>query len=205
MWLFGDYISMSHYFIYDNKLKSKEKYINYTINNIDFTFKSDLGVFSKDKIDLGSSTLVNYLLKESLSDDILDLGCGYGYIGIVLKKFNNNLNIDMVDINTKAIELTKDNLKLNNINNNAFISNGFININKKYNYILFNPPIKAGKDIIYKLIDDSYTHLLDNGYLYIVIRKNHGAISLKNKLDNTFNTCIISKKNKGYYILKAKK
>ena len=139
---------MSHYFINDNNLKHNKKIININYNNKEIKLYTDNGVFSKEHFDYGSKLLVNNFLKEEKSGRVLDLGCGYGIIGIILSQ-NKNLYIDMVDINNNAVNLTKENLKLNNIENaTSFVSNIYSEITNKYDYIITNPPIRAGKETI---------------------------------------------------------
>ena len=139
---------MSHYFINDNNLKHNKKLININYNNKEIKLYTDNGVFSKEHFDYGSKLLVNNFLKEEKSGRVLDLGCGYGVIGIILSQ-NKKLYIDMVDINNNAVNLTKENLKLNNIENaTSFVSNIYSEITNKYDYIITNPPIRAGKETI---------------------------------------------------------
>ena len=194
---------MSHYFINDDSVKSKKRIIKTIINGKEYEFISDNGVFSKDEIDYGSKALLNVLLKEELKGDLLDLGCGYGLIGIVLKNEYPELNIDMIDINLKAIELSKQNCKKNKTSNNVFESSGFENINKEYNLIITNPPIRAGKEVIYSFFENSFNTIKENGTLYVVMRKSHGAKSAMEKLSFLFGYCELLKKDKGYYIFRA--
>lgn len=105
-------------------------------------------MFSKDRFDYGTRVLLSSIDIDSLSGNVLDLGCGLGVVGIILGTFNRNINIDMIDVNERAISLTKDNLILNNVKADVFVSNVYDNVNKKYNYIITNPPIRAGKDVI---------------------------------------------------------
>ena len=196
---------MSHYFINDDSIKSKKRIIKTTINNKDYEFVSDNGVFSKDEIDYGSKALLNVLLKEDLKGDLLDLGCGYGLIGVVLKNEFPELNIDMIDINLRAIELSKQNCDINKVSNYVFESNGFEKINKGYNVIITNPPIRAGKEVVYSFFENSFDTIKKNGTLYVVMRKSHGAKSAMEKLNSLFNNCELIKKDKGFYIFKANK
>jgi 16S rRNA (guanine1207-N2)-methyltransferase len=110
----------------------------------------------------------------------------------------------MVDINQRAIELSLENVNYHNLNNvNCFLSNGFENINKTYDRIVINPPIRAGKEVIYKMFTDSVKHLNENGALYIVIKKSLGAPSAIKKLQELFNNVEVLKKDKGYFIIKS--
>ena len=194
---------MSHYFTNDNNLKSEKIVIEDKFNNKEYKFISDNGVFSKDELDYGSKALLNVLIKEDLKGSLLDLGCGYGFIGIVLKKEFDKLAIDMVDVNLRALELSKHNCNINNVDNNIFESDGFKNTKKKYNVIVTNPPIRAGKETIYEFFEEGYKNLEENGLLYVVMRKNHGAKSSIDKLNDIFGNCCLLKKDKGFYIFKS--
>ena len=195
---------MSHYFTNDN-LKSNIKKVLVKISGNTFTFNTDNGVFSKKGMDFGTRTLIETLLKENLYGDILDVGCGYGVIGIILSSFfNNEINsIDMIDVNLRAIHLTKMNIKENKVNNcNAFVSNVYDQIDKKYDFIITNPPIRAGKEIVYKILKDSRNYLKENGCLYYVINKEQGAISSIKEMEELADVKILEK-NKGFYIIKC--
>lgn len=196
---------MSHYFIKDPTLKNQEYNVKFKIKDFEFNLKSNNGVFSKKVLDEGSEILINYLLDYPLNGEILDLGCGYGPVGIVLKYFNNNVNVSMVDINEECIELTKINLNKYNLNNITYLSDGFNSITNNFDLIAFNPPIRIGKELIYKIYRDSFEHLNQNGEMFIVIRKDKGALSHKKYLETIFNQVDVVYKDKGYFIIKMKK
>ncbi len=195
---------MSHYFKNDKNLKSDIQFINYCFDHEDFKFKSDSGVFSKSEIDYGSIALLKVVAKQKLTNKVLDLGCGYGTIGIIIKRLHPMIDVDMVDINDKAIALSKENCSTNKCDNNVFVSNGFENIKEMYDFIITNPPIRTGKEVIYKMFEDSKQHLNVGGYLYLVIRKSHGANSAVNKLIEIYGNCEVVAKDKGFYILRSK-
>jgi len=194
---------MQHYFI--EKQHNKEDYFEFEDSILDmyFKFKSCDNIFSKDEIDEGTRTLLNTIFdKLDLRGNGLDLGCGYGVIGMSLIK-KLGVNCDMVDVNGTAVELTIHNLMLNGIRNgaNVFKSNGFENVNSTYDFIVTNPPIKTGKKLLFELMEGCFTHLNNQGTLTLVIRKDHGEESLKKKLTELFGNCEILKRNKGFYIL----
>lgn len=194
---------MQHYFI--EKQHSAEDFFEFEdeIADMKIKFRSCDSIFSKNSIDEGTRTLLDTVFsKLSLSGNGLDLGCGYGVIGIsVIKKLG--LNCDMVDVNGTAVDLSKHNLLLNGIRAgaNVFKSNGFENVTSNYDFILTNPPIKTGKTLLFSLMDGCFEHLNKGGTLTLVIRKSHGEESLKTKLVELFGNCEILKRNKGYYIL----
>jgi len=197
---------MSHYFKNDDSLKSEKRIIKYTIKSKNFELSSDLGVFSKNELDPGSKLLIENAIQDNIRGTLLDVGCGYGPIGITLSILCPITSIDFIDVNRRALNLTLENIKKYNINNfRVFESDGFEKIDSKYDYILMNPPIRAGKEIIFKMFEDSINYLNNEGVLMIVIRKDQGAPSAKNKLLSIFGNCETIDREKGYHILKCKK
>ena len=163
------------YFENNNNLKSELRKINYNYKDYNFSFYSDLGVFSKDKIDEGSKLLAEtYFLNGNKNISVLDVGCGIGFLGIIIAKIMNS-NVDMIDINDRALHLSKMNNKENKTDCNIFKSNIYECINKKYDCIITNPPIRAGKKVYLTIINDSFNHLNENGELWFVMRTNHGV------------------------------
>lgn len=195
---------MEHYFTNNENLKSEIRKINYNYGSFSFTFLSDLGVFSKDKIDYGSKVLVeNYLKHNHDNKKILDVGCGYGFIGIVLSKVTNSY-VEMVDVNKRAIHLTERNINENKVNAKAYMSDAYQNVKDKYDVIITNPPIRAGKEKVLEILNGSVEHLNSGGELWFVIRKDQGAKSIVKVLNKEL---IIenTEKSKGFYIFRAKK
>ena len=191
---------MSQYFDNDKNIKSERKLIKFNFNNKEFSIYSDNGVFSKDRFDYGTRVLLNSIDIDKLSGNVLDLGCGVGVVGLILGTINKNISIDMVDINERAINLTKNNLVLNNVKANVFVSDIYSNINNKYDFIITNPPIRAGKNVIREFLLGSYDYLKDDGTLYFVMRKDHGVKSMMEELSVKFNTSIVNK-DKGFYVV----
>lgn len=191
---------MSQYFDNDKNIKSERKLIKFNFNNKVFSIYSDNGVFSKDRFDYGTRVLLNSIDIDKLSGNVLDLGCGVGVVGLILGTINKNISIDMVDINERAINLTKNNLVLNNVKANVFVSDIYSNSNNKYDFIITNPPIRAGKNVIRGFLLGSYDYLKDDGTLYFVMRKDHGVKSMMEELSVKFNTSIVNK-DKGFYVV----
>ena len=194
---------MSHYFENDNNLVSEIKPFNISVNGSNFTFNTDNGVFSKGELDFGTYLLIKNVLKLDISGDILDLGCGYGAIGIILGRITNS-NIYMSDVNKRALHLTKMNAKKNGVSVNIIESDGYENIINKFDYVISNPPIRVGKKILYKLLLDTKDHLKDNGKLIIVVRKEQGALSLIKDMSNEYKVEVLDKE-KGFYIIELSK
>ena len=195
---------MSQYFDNDNNIKHNKKILEFYFNDKKYNVYSDNGVFSKDKFDYGTRLLLDSIDISKLSGNVLDLGCGMGVVGIILGTINKNINIDMVDINERALSLVRDNLTLNKVKANVFSSDVYSNIDKKYDYIITNPPIRAGKEVVRKFLLGGFDYLNDNGILYFVMRKDHGVKSMIKELENKYNVTIVNK-DKGFYILSLTK
>lgn len=195
---------MGHYFINDANLKNNPQSYETTLLNKKFIFYTDSGVFSKDRLDYGTRLLIENLPYNELHGKVLDVGCGYGPIGLAVAKLSNAF-VHMIDINIKAIELTKQNALVNGIKNIlAYNSDTYENVNEAFDFIVTNPPIRAGKKIVYKIIEEAKDHLNSDGELWFVIRKQQGAESLIKNINSLYIVEIIDR-SKGYYIIRAKK
>lgn len=195
---------MSQYFTNDNNLRSEYRNIIYKYEDYSFNFTSDLGVFSKDRVDFGSKLLVeNYFKYGTKKRNVLDVGCGYGFIGITISKIMDSY-VDMIDVNKRAVHLA--NLNINNLKANAlaFVSNIYSNIEKKYDVIISNPPIRAGKKVYMNIILDAINYLNDDGELWFVINKDQGAKSLIEKIKDVYNVNVLDK-DKGFFVILCKK
>lgn len=168
-----------------------------------FTFLTDSGVFSKKMVDYGSQVLLNTLDFEK-GKTLLDLGCGYGPLGISLAKVQG-VKPTMVDINNRAIDLAKQNGQKNGVEADIFQSNIYEKVNGTFDYIISNPPIRAGKQVVHTIISESINYLKVDGNLTIVIQKKQGAPSAKAKMEEVFGNVEILKRDKGYYILRSEK
>ena len=202
---------MNHYFSEKPEIKSEKRIIKYTIQNKKFEFITDNGVFSKSKVDFGTDLLLNEFLKKnrnlkSEGIKILDIGCGYGVVSVILKSFYPEASVTLSDVNERALELSEENLKKYNINGYEIIkSNAFEKIEGKFDMILSNPPIRAGKDTIFKIYTEAYEHLNKDGEFYCVIQTKHGAKSTQKKLMEIFKNCDTVTIDGGYRIFLSKK
>lgn len=133
------------------------------------------------------------------------MGCGYGTLGIVIKKLYPSCSVVSVDINPRAVELTQINSQQNGTTITAYLSNGFESVKEQFDCIVTNPPIRAGKTVIYQMFTDAYEHLHAGGRLIVVIRKKQGAESAVKKINEIFSNCEILTRDKGYWILSSKK
>ena len=161
---------------------------------------TDNGVFNKKGLDFGTRVLLENLDFES-KNSFLDVGCGCGPIGFFLL-LNGKSKVDMIDVNNRAINLTKMGLKKNHLSANVFNSDAYENVTDSYDMIITNPPIHCGKDKVYEIIRESINHLNNNGELWVIIRKDQGAKSMINDNSDLFNFEIVDK-IKGFWIVKG--
>ena len=197
---------MSHYYQNDPLLASKEDIISFEIAGIKISLYSDNGVFSKGKLDEGTRILLKSVLSLPLEGKILDLGCAIGTIGLtILKKFDN-VSVTCSDVNLRALELAKHNAVMLGVDQriNIVESDVFSNIDEKeFDYIITNPPIRAGKKITYKMYEESIKHLKSGGSLFVVIRKAQGASSASKYIKEIFGNIVLVNREKGYHIYQA--
>lgn len=167
-------------------------------------FKTDRGVFSKNGIDYGSRVLLENYQPEG-AKTLLDVGCGYGTLGLTLaKKFD--LSVTMVDVNSRALDLCRQNAIDNAVSNAEIeLSNIYEAVSEKYDAIISNPPIRAGKEVVHEILTGAFDYLNDGGHLTIVIQKKQGAPSAQRKMEEVFGNCQLVARDKGYFILRSYK
>ena len=183
---------MTHYYTDNNDLPSKQREFDYYFDNETFRFTTDNGVLSKKNIDYGSYLLIKNVYLRNLGSSLLDLGSGYGPIGIIIKHFNPELDVEMVDVNSRAIELAVLNCERNKVNIKVHLCEDILSLDHSFDTISLNPPIRAGKAIIYGLYEKASKKLNDGGHLYVVIRKAQGAPSSISKLETLFKISLSS-------------
>ena len=197
---------MSHYYETDNNLKSNKRFVTYTFKGNVIKYNADNGVFSKDRVDFGTNVLLNALPNIEDGKKVLDVGCGYGVIGIALAKSNPKIIVEMIDVNERAVNLVKENIKLNGLKNaNAYLSNLYENVNDSFDYIISNPPIRAGKDVVHGVVVNGYDHLNTGGVVIVVIQKKQGAPSLEKKMEEIYGNVETLDKKNGYFVLLSRK
>lgn len=192
---------MSHYFENDHTVKSKEFEYQTQIKEIPLFFTSDNGVFSKNNLDFGTRSLLENI--PLVYGSVLDLGCGYGPIGIYLKK-KYDCSVDMVDINLRSLALASKNALRNGVDVCVFESNAYEKIVKQYDFIVTNPPIRVGKKILFNILIGAKEHLKTGGELWFVMHKDQGAKSCFQMLSQYYEMTLV-KKNKGFYVICARK
>ena len=198
---------MSHYFQDDPNLASNIKKISFEVRGITMELLTDNGVFSKSKVDEGSLAFLKVILPLDLGNNILDLGCGYGTIGLTLAIAKKEARVTLADINTRALAMCKRNADAYNLGQRVTIlqSDIYEKIEGPYDSIVVNPPIRAGKKVTYAMYEGAKQYLIDGGSLFIVIRKAQGAESASKYIESLLGNITLLKRDKGYYIYQAVK
>ncbi|MBR4235115.1 MAG: class I SAM-dependent methyltransferase [Clostridia bacterium] len=187
-----------HYYTSAPESQSRRRSFTADFRGEAYTFIYDNGVFSKGEIDEGTALLISSA--QDIHGRVLDLGCGWGPVGVILARTNPQASVLMTDINERAVALAEENARINGAENaRALLSDGFQNISGEFDAILTNPPIRAGKQVIYRLFDEALAHLAPEGRLYIVIRRQQGAESALKYLQKA-NARVVNKK-KGFMII----
>ena len=198
---------MSHYFDENPTLESNIKEIKFSLYGQNYAYYTDNGVFSKSRVDEGSYILLKVLLPLHLTGRILDLGCGYGPIGLTIAQNSKEARVDLADINSRALALASKSGERLNLNDRVTFlhSDIFEKIEGPYDSIVVNPPIRAGKVVTYRMYEESKQYLIDGGSLYVVIRRKQGAESALKYIETVFENVSVLHKEKGYWIIKATK
>lgn len=199
---------MEHYFI--EKEHKKDDYFQFDWNFLgqNYKFLSCDDVFSKNTVDYGTYVLLKTIKKcVDLRGNVLDIGCGYGAIGIVLAKNFESAKFMLSDINGTAVELAQNNVKLNATKNikSTIKSDAYQNIDEMFDFVISNPPIKAGKKVLLGILLGAYDKLNEGGKLIFVIKKKFGADGIKKRLSEVFAKVEVLERDSGYYILQATK
>ena len=191
-----------HYYSENPNIAHDEKEVIYEVMGNEFRCVTDAGVFSRDGLDMGTRVMLEAL--PELYGRVLDLGCGWGPVGLAVGKKYPETKIVMTDINQRAVETAAKNLRANGVSNAETLQgDGYENISGKFDYILLNPPIRTGKSAIYGMFSDARAYLNDGGELYIVIRKQQGAESAEKYLNTIFGDVERVAREKGYWVLRC--
>ncbi|WP_201716414.1 class I SAM-dependent methyltransferase [Rossellomorea arthrocnemi] len=197
----------NHYYSHNPDVESNPQTITFELRGHTFRFKTDQGVFSKKEVDFGSRALIEAFEIPAVKGALLDVGCGYGPIGLSLAKDLVDRKVHMIDVNERALSLAEENAKENKVQNvSIYQSDRYASVfEKEFAAILTNPPIRAGKETVHSILENSYDHLTELGELWVVIQKKQGAPSAMDKMEKLFSNVEIVTRKKGYYILKSVK
>lgn len=195
-----------HYFSRRPGSSHTERMISCNLRGKDYGFVTDASTFSKGKIDAGTRLLIKYM-KVGPTDTVLDLGCGYGPIGIVAASLAGNGRSCMVDINERSADLAERNARLNRISNVEVRHGDMFGPfgGMLFDVILTNPPISAGKRVVLAFISGSHEHLKQGGRFYLVARTRQGAKTLKEKMGETFGNAEYVSMHGGYRLIMSEK
>ncbi len=193
-----------HYYTKNPTSKLKPREIKVILRGEDFIFHTGSGIFSPDRVDKGTKLLIEKAEVKS-GDSILDLGCGYGAVGISIGKTVPKTKIILSDINERAVLLTNKNLKANQVKGKARSSDCFENIKDKFDVILLNPPQTAGKKLCFKMIEESKQFLKNGGNLQLVARHQKGGKTLSQKMEEVFDNIRVVSRGSGYRIYLSEK
>ena len=165
-------------------------------------FDTDAGVFSKQHVDPGSELLCK-ALPDTLSGRVLDMGCGWGAMTIMTLARFPKAQVTMADVNERALALAVSNVAKNRMEAAAILSDGFEKVEGEFDAVITNPPIRAGKAVIYKMFEDAKEHLVSGGALYLVIRKQQGAPSALKFLKELYGKAEVIERDGGYWIIEC--
>ena len=192
-----------HYYTREPRSESRPAECTFTYRGNSLVFQTDAGVFSRGEVDTGTGLLLG-ALPEQMNGEILDLGCGWGVIGISVAKAWPETRVTLADVNLRALELSRENAKRNRADVICAESDGFSAFaGKTFDAVITNPPIRAGKQVIYTMFSDAADHLAPEGALYLVIRKQQGAESCIRYLRSVFADVEKLDRSGGFWVLRA--
>ena len=192
-----------HYYTVNPNSAHDVRRVKFSVLGNELMFDTDAGVFSRDGLDVGSKVLMEAL--PELHGRVLDLGCGWGAVGVSIKKRWPEIDLVMTDVNQRAADLSKSNLALNRVSAQVLQGDGFENVEGKFDFVITNPPIRAGKQAIYGMFADAREHLNDGGELYMVIRKQQGAPSALKYLSEIYSESEVVEKEAGFWVIRSVK
>ena len=192
-----------HYYTREPKSESRPADCEYEYRGEKLKFRTDAGVFSRGEVDTGTRLLLE-ALPEEMRGEILDLGCGWGVIGISIARKWPETHVTMADVNLRALELSRENARKNRAEVDCVESDGMAALmDRTFDAVVTNPPIRAGKQVIYQMFADAAECLKPGGALYLVIRKQQGAESCLKYLQTIYESVEKLDRSGGFWVLKA--
>lgn len=194
----------NHYYTNKPDVRHDEQTFTFELRGASFRFVTDAGVFSRERIDFGSVLLIE-TMQIPADARVLDVGCGYGPIGLAAAKLAAQGSVTMIDINERAVALARRNAEMNGIHNATIeVSDLYEKVkDQQFDVILTNPPIRAGKETVHRIFTEGYERLADGGEIWVVIQKKQGAPSAWKKLEETYREVEEIERSKGYCIYRA--
>ena len=191
-----------HYYTNNPTSEHEERSFRAVFAGRVLAFDTDAGVFSKQHVDPGSELLCK-ALPDTLSGRVLDMGCGWGAMTVMTLARFPKAQVTMADVNERALSLAVSNVAKNHMEATAILSDGFEKIEGEFDAVITNPPIRAGKAVIYKMFEDAKAHLVFGGALYLVIRKQQGAPSALKFLKELYGKAEVIERDGGYWIIEC--
>ena len=192
-----------HYYTAEPSSDHRPGEVRFSYGGRELVFATDSGVFSRRELDRGTEVLLT-ALPQSIEGPVLDMGCGYGTIGVAVGARWPGLSVTMADVNRRACDLARENARRNGVHAEVLESDGYAAlVERRFATILQNPPIRAGKAVIYRMFADGAKSLLPGGKLYLVIRKQQGAPSAMSYLATLFAEVAAVEKKSGYWVLRC--
>ena len=188
-----------YYYTHTPNSEHEERHFTSVFMGKTLAFETDAGVFSKQHIDPGSEILCKSL--PELHGRVLDMGCGWGAMTVMALARFPALDVTMADVNERALDLAVRNVQKNGMQAKAVLSDGFERVEGEFDAVMTNPPIRAGKAVIYRMFEDAKAHLAEGGRLFLVIRKQQGAPSAQKYLSTLFGQVELLARDAGYWIL----
>ncbi len=194
------------YFAGKPKSRRRPAEIQIAVRGQSFTFRTDAGVFSRKEIDRGTELLLT-ALEVGPCELILDLGCGYGTLGIVAARLSPGGHVILTDVNERAVALVRKNIAANRIAN-AEVRLGDLYEPVRgmaFDHIVCNPPIRAGRAIVDRIVSEAPMHLLNGGKLWLVARTRQGADTLRDRMAASFGSAEVVRRGSGFKVLRSTK
>jgi len=195
---------MDHYFTAQPIAPSRPRELRARLRGQPWTFRADRGVFASKGVDAGTKLLIE-TMEIHPSDLVLDLGCGYGPVGVVAATLARRGRVVLVDINERAVDLARENVRRAGLlNADVVLGDGFEPVgDRRFDVVLTNPPIRAGRATIRRLIQDAWDHLQDRGRFYLVARTAQGAKTLAREVAAAFESVTEVARASGYRVYVA--
>ena len=203
-----------YYFDPDPVAPSNKKHVEYRVNGLNFKFVTDSAVFCKTCVDKGTDLMIQTTIDDikkrgaGRNERLLDLGCGWGVVGIVMKSIFTLFDVTCVDVNSRAVSLAKENAGLNPKKPDRILVSDILAAlpeDDLYDTVMTNPPVRAGKATVFAFYEQAKSHMKDGGAIYVVLQRKQGADSTKKKLQELFGNCEVLSIDGGYRVMKSVK